>query len=207
MSKLRNILLTLLLSVSVLATQFLGSTQSFADSLAESSGNYDFLSEDIQYLPFDPSTVIDLDENPNYIEEESGAKANCNYTSYSQTSTKGSKILLVGTNSGFGYCHIKERHLKVTGMVDYSYNGASQFYGPYTAKGMMNLAMKVINGTPDLIPTKDPNRKVKILYNKFEMNNIEVYIHRGSNWAGYSNYDWIIVTAYPRFVGNSTFKQ
>lgn len=201
---IKNKILILLVFISVLTSPLLIGNKTFAVTLTPEKENFDefLLSEDIPIVPLDPSTVINLDENPNYVEEEISPLSSCNYRNYSRTSESGSEILLVGNTSSYGYCHIKNRHMRINGLPNFSTpDGASQFVGAYTALGMMELAMQVIDGTTVLHDTNNPNRKYKQVYiSSFERNDVRIVIHKGSDWgSGYSNYDWIIVTAYPVF--------
>ncbi|WP_042348666.1 hypothetical protein [Bacillus massiliigorillae] len=109
---------------------------------------------------------------------------------------------MVGTASSFGYCHIKNRHLQVQGVPDFKVGTASQFFWTYTEKGFMdNVVLPVLNGSDELLYTNISNRRYKVLYLSRENNRVHVYIHKGSDWAGYSDYDWVVVTSYPWFRG------
>ncbi|POZ56346.1 hypothetical protein LYSIN_01129 [Lysinibacillus sphaericus] len=203
MIKLKKIFLILIVSISAIASQFIGAEQIFADTLSEETVNDSILFDDIQYPTLDPSTIINLDENPNYFEDPINSRAiSCGYKSYEKTSASGSKILLYGDSPTFGYCHIKDRHMQITGMDDLTIGNASQFWGSYSALGMMDLVMQVVDGTTVLKPTNDPNRKTKQTYISLESNNVLVVLHKGSDWAGYGKYDWVVISAYPVFVPN-----
>ena len=207
MSKIKNKILILLVSISVIVSPFFVGDKTFAVTSEEVDFDEFLLSDNIPIEQLDPSTVINLDENPNYVEEEISTQSTCNYKNYSRTSKSGSSILLTGTTSSYGYCHIKDRHMQVSGLPDYSKDGVSQFFGAYTALGMMELVMNVIDGTTVLHDTDNPHRKYKQTYiSSLERNDVRVVIHRGSDWGGgYSNFDWIVVTAYPVFIPDYTF--
>lgn len=211
MIKLVSRFFILLLSITVFATPFLNSTNVFAvtetgteiDTESITEVNDNFLSEDVTNLPLDRGNVINLDENPNYVEPPSLLSASCNYSDYSRTSASGSKILLKGDALKYGYCHIRDVHMQLTGLINYSVGDKSQFWGSYTPLGMMNLVMDVIDGTTVLKDTTvSPHRKYKQVYIKGERNDVRVVIHRGSDWTGGSAYDWVVVSAYPVFVPN-----
>ncbi|MFJ3389476.1 hypothetical protein [Lysinibacillus sp. NPDC086135] len=87
--------------------------------------------------------------------------------------------------------------MQVTGMDDLTIGNASQFWGSYSALGMMDLVMQVVDGTTVLKPTSNPNRKTKQTYISLESNNVLVVLHKGSDWAGYGKYDWVVISAYP----------
>lgn len=105
----------------------------------------------------------------------------------------------------YGYCHIFKYHMDKTNYTQgYSViiNGEkkSQFVYAKSSDQTMNIAMEVINSTPNLSCVEPKRvRCTKEGFSKTAAVNSKVVMHRGSNWGGYNQYDWVIVSLYPKF--------
>lgn len=116
-----------------------------------------------------------------------------------RTSASGSKIIMPGGNSSYGYCHIVERHMVQPSVSPVSVNGASQFRKLYSEAELMDyVLMDVINTQTKLVYTSS-TRAYKEIYNMYEGKTVRVILHKGSDWSGLTNYDWVVVSAYPVF--------
>ncbi len=116
-----------------------------------------------------------------------------------RTSKAGSKLVLPPSNVKYGYCHIRERHMKKPSVKPIQINGASQFSKFYGEKELMDSVLMDVINTQSKIVYMSPVRAYKQIYNSHEGRQVRVILHKGSDWGGYHQYDWVIVSAYPVF--------
>lgn len=122
-------------------------------------------------------------------------------------SKAGSQVVLPGVNhtTGYGYCHIFKYHMdKGNYTQGYSVriggNLKSQFAYAHASDVTMDIVIEVLNAT-DVLTCEKPKmvRCTKEGYSKTAGSNTKVAIHRGHNWKGYEKYNWVVVSAYPKF--------
>lgn len=122
------------------------------------------------------------------------------------TSSQGSKIIMpIGQFTNYGYCHTFKGHmLNANGNKKYSktINGEkkSQFQYPRYPETTMDIIIEVVNGTKTLTCQKDkPTRCTKEAYSDLEDQKVKVVLERGKNFSNYNTYEWVVITAYPKF--------
>lgn len=126
-----------------------------------------------------------------------------NFTSQVRTSKSGSSIILHhGQFKNYGYCHVYSGHMKLADNTknNVEYIGGkykSQFqYASFPSKAM-TIAMEVINTDKSLEGTG--TRRTKEIYSPTEGQRVKVVLHQGSDFSGFSSYDWVIISMYPVF--------
>lgn len=123
------------------------------------------------------------------------------------TSSQGSKIILpLGQfTPAYGYCHTFKGHmLNSDGTKKHSVKiggePKSQFQYPRYPETTMDIIVEVVNGTTDLKCQKErPTRCTKEANSKLEGQKVKVVLERGKSYSGYSNYNWVVITAYPKW--------
>lgn len=127
-----------------------------------------------------------------------------NFKNVVATSDLGSKMIIpLGQFTNYGYCHTFKGHMlnsngnkKYSKLIGGEYK--SQFQYPRYPETTMDIVMNVVNGTTTLTcQTNKPTRCTKEAKSNLEGQNVRVVLERGSNFANYSNYKWVVITAYP----------
>ncbi len=150
-------------------------------------------------LPSYANTTINQDPyNPSGVGREW-----CEPPLYNQAGTdiNGKTYLMTGPTTKYGYCHILLRHLQQPSLTPRIIDGASQFRLFHTEYQMMRLIMDVINQQPKLNHTSKPGRYYKDHYTMFDGSKVRVVFHDTRFWStrDYDRYDYIIISAFPRF--------
>lgn len=174
--------------------------------------DYDFEDSDLTIIPEDKYNELFQNEEesnqliPNEENIDIYAAKPPMFKEQIARSKAGSRVVLPTiAKPQYGYCHIYKYHMsqanyKQGHTVTIGGERKSQFMYAHASNKAMDIAMEVINSTPNL-NCKKP-RKVRCTkegYSKTAGVNSRVVIHRGSDWGGYNQHDFVIISLFPVF--------
>lgn len=132
-----------------------------------------------------------------------GGAGRCWAVNQPRVSVSGSKIVLPGGTSTYGYCHIAEAHMAYpTTSLNLAPNGKTQFSKGYSEINLMDqIIMDVINNQSELIYLNSNKTKAKKeMYSSVDKKKIRVVLNVGYNFNAdptLQGYTWIVTSAYP----------